>query len=443
MEYKISRFIVFSEPTINEKFQIVYSTRTTQLLLLSVKIVNQLLNGDFSFDQTIFNQLVNSEMLVDKNEDELKTILTQNKKAVDNYKTLYFVLQPTAACQLGCDYCGQAHSKDQFSDHFYPRILQRLEGKLMLNPAYNKLEIGWFGSEPLMAFSQIQKITPKLIELAKKYDCDYYSKVVTNGLSLKKNIFVKLSKLGIKKIEVTLDGSAKYHDARRHTKSGEPTFDLIFNNLLSIFSMPDFEDYGIDITIRCNVDATNHVGVEELINLLAEHKLQEKISKFYVAPIHAWGNDAHKISLEKQTFADREIEWFMLLLEKGFKLGIIPSVRTKVVCMAVNKNSEIVDAFGNIFNCTETPYVPAYAQSDYLMGNIRYPDEMISPKKDQLINWHQDVLDEKFPCAKCEILPICGGACPKQWHEEISPCPSIKFNLNQRLLLHTKQVLLE
>lgn len=442
MEYKLSRYIVFSEPTMGGKYRVVYSTRTSKVLLLSNKVVHQLIEGDFSrLSKEIMVQLVASEMLVDKHENELETIINLNNQAIEKSRSLYYVIQPTAACQMGCAYCGQAHSKKNLNNAFHPRILQRLEGKLMMNPDYRRMDIGWFGSEPLLGYKHIKELSPKLIDLAKKYNCSYHAKMVTNGMSLKKNVFLTLVKLGVERFEITLDGTAEYHDARRHTKDGKKTFDIIFKNLKEIFSLPDYESYGADIVIRCNVDSTNHQGVEDLIDLLVEHNMHKKIAKFYVAPIHSWGNDAHKLSLEKQAFAQREIEWFLTLMKKGFPVGLMPDQAQRIVCMAVKKDAEIIDAFGNVYNCTEIPYVPGYEKSDYLLGNIRFPDETIAEKHDPLVNWNQDVLDNKFPCSSCRILPICGGSCPKQWHENNSPCPSIKYNIEERMLLYANQIL--
>jgi uncharacterized protein len=31
------------------------------------------------------------------------------------------------------------------------------------------------------------------------------------------------------------------------------------------------------------------------------------------------------------------------------------------------------------------------------------------------------------------FLPVCGGSCPKHWGEGDPPCPSYKFNIQQRL----------
>lgn len=33
-------------------------------------------------------------------------------------------------------------------------------------------------------------------------------------------------------------------------------------------------------------------------------------------------------------------------------------------------------------------------------------------------------------------MPVCGGGCPKSWKEGIKPCPSTKFNIKDKLLLH-------
>jgi hypothetical protein len=40
-----------------------------------------------------------------------------------------------------------------------------------------------------------------------------------------------------------------------------------------------------------------------------------------------------------------------------------------------------------------------------------------------------------FGCSRCPLLPVCGGACPKEWIEGRAPCPSSKRNIAQRLLL--------
>ena len=202
---------------------------------------------------------------------------------------------------------------------------------------------------------------------------DYSAKVVTNGLSLKENIFLELvQEHNVHKIEITLDGIDVYHDQRRHTKSGEATFEIIFNNLMNICNLPNFEELGCQISLRCNVDYQNYEGVSPLIQLLSEKGLHKKLSYFYPVGVYSWGgNDAHERSLTKEAFAEKEIDWLIEMIQAGFKPSILPG-RVKEVCIAVSNDSDMYDAFGNIFNCTEVSYTSFYDNTPYVLGNLRF-----------------------------------------------------------------------
>lgn len=433
--YKLSRYTVFSEPVHQGAYQILYSTRTARTVLLRSEVAKQLQSGMLQeLTDATRTQLLDNEVLVPQTENELETILGRNIKAADDTDTLYYVIQPTAACQLGCGYCGQQHTKDALKEDMYSAILERIITKLKNNPEYTKVHVGWFGAEPLMGLRHMKTLTAFIRGIAEDFGCTYSASIVTNGMSLKKNIFITLAELGINDIDITLDGTAEYHDQRRHLKNGGKSFEIIFNHLLSIFNMPNYKDYGVEISIRCNVDNDNYQGVADLIDLLASHNFQSKIGSFYVAPIHSWGNDAHLQALEKDNMGDLEINLMIQLYKLNFPFSLIPNETQPVVCMVVQKDAELVDAHGNVFNCTEIPYVPIYEESDYKLGNLKFGADTISDRR-PLSNWNDDIRNAKFPCHGCRILPICGGACPKSWHEGNSPCPSIKFNIEDRLLI--------
>src|SRR5262249_35692141 len=143
----------------------------------------------------------------------------------------------------------------------------------------------------------------------------------------------------------------------------------IFNNVLTILSRPDYDTLNARISIRCNVDARNHEGVIPLIRLFAQNNILHKLS-FYVAPIHSWGNDAHKISLEPEDFANKEIDWIIEMFKQTGPRNILPGLN-RVVCLAVTEDGELVDAHGNFYNCTEISYVPSYEGTDLILGNVK------------------------------------------------------------------------
>jgi len=299
--YKLSKYIIISDSIGKKNQYIIYSTRSTTFVIISKETVDLLLAENFSnVEQSTFRELENCQIIIKKEENELKIILDKYKNAINDNDTLYFVIQPTAQCQLGCHYCGQKHSKNYLTQSDYPLILNRIEEKLEMNSKYKNIQIGWFGAEPLLGLKSMEILTNQIKELASKYQCSYTSKITTNGLSLKPDVYNRLIDLAIKKIEITLDGTAATHDQRRYTKKGNATFDIIFDNILSCIHSPRFNPLSTQLVIRCNVDKNNHQDVYNLIDLLDQHQLQDKIDEFYLAPIHSWGNDAHLQALEKK-----------------------------------------------------------------------------------------------------------------------------------------------
>lgn len=435
MDYKFSFYTVVTDPLSDGSGKrIIFATRTARSLMVTEALYAKIQQGAWDqIAEATFQKLREFQIVVPADEDELAAVIGRSFEAVDRIDGLYCVIQPTAMCQLGCGYCGQRHTKDYLTPAATSKILERIEGKLQTG-AYKALSIGWFGSEPLMGLAQIRDMTPKLIDLAARYNCTYGAKMTTNGLSLKEPIFVEcVTKHKINKIEITLDGTAEYHDARRHTKEGLSSFNLIFNNLLKVTGRPDFKQLGCELSVRCNVDARNHESVVPLIRQLAAHNLQDKISYFYVAPIHSWGNDAHLLSLTKEQFADLEIDWLLEQHKAGFNPGLLPGLNP-VVCLSVTPQAEVYDAFGNVFDCTEVPYVPAYEGTEYQLGNLNNGLDTISPHR-PLLSFHQEVRDGELPCSTCKMLPVCGGGCPKSWREEIAPCPVTKYNIKDKLAL--------
>jgi uncharacterized protein len=390
--------------------------------------------GNFDqLDAQSLDRLKDVHIIVDADFDELKSIIDENKRVIANDKTLYQVISPSGNCQLGCDYCGQVHTKDLISEDFSQKILQRVANNITLKQ-YNRLFIGWFGAEPLMGLRSLKSLSTQFMKLAEDHKLKYVAQMVTNGLSLKKHIFYDLAiNYKVKNFEITLDGTQEHHDIRRHTKLKKKTFDLIFRNLKDIVNDERFQATGANIVIRCNVDQSNYRSTFDLIDLLEKENILNHIS-FYTAPIHSWGNDAHLKSLTLDDYSAFQIEEFITLMNKNHQFAVLPGKKKHIVCTSLKDNAEVFDAYGDVYNCTEISQVPAYENDDFFKVGKLY-DESYSNKKRPYSDWNDEVLAKDFPCGDCRILPICGGACPKLWKENISPCPAIKYNIENRLLL--------
>lgn len=46
--------------------------------------------------------------------------------------------------------------------------------------------------------------------------------------------------------------------------------------------------------------------------------------------------------------------------------------------------------------------------------------------------WNDEIGADTVGCSSCVFMPTCGGSCPKAWHEGHPPCPSYKFNIQDR-----------
>lgn len=438
---KLSRFHVASPAVLRGRFRVLYSTRSQQSHLVSVDLYHRLMDGQLdALDTATRAALAASQLLVPAGEDELTAVVDENRAAIATDTTLFYAIAPSADCQLGCDYCGQAHTKTKMAEDSQVHVLARLYKKLDRDPRYRRVQVGWFGAEPLTGLGSILALSAELTRETMERGLAYDAKIVTNGLALTADVFFQLQEqCAVKAFEVTLDGTERFHDARRFTKKGHASYRLIMRNLEAIVADPRFVPGAAKLIIRCNVDARNHVGAEELVDELATRGLLQHVT-FYISPIHSWGNTAHLGALDQRTYAHFEIDILRRLMDRKVHVQLVPAGRKKIVCMSLKRDAELVDAYGDVYNCSEVSQVAAYAEVKMYkldpLGSAQTPLLGKRPFSD----WNDAILTHETPCGQCSILPICGGACPKLWREGLSPCPALKENLADRLVLQLAQL---
>ena len=442
MNFVTSRYLAFSEPFDDQKGKlkrILFSTRTSATVLIDDSAIQKILDNNYTdFDDELLDLLFSMEIIIPENENEFEEIMIQNNSLLDVNSHLDLTIQPTANCQLGCHYCAQEHSKNNMNNDVYARTLERVTSKLE-SKKFKNLSVTWYGGEPLNALSQLKKISTEIIELCKINNVEYDGSIITNGLSLKPNIFKDLYlNHNVLHYQITLDGTAEHHDKRRMTKKGEHTFNIIFKNIIDIINLDCYQEKVKEpILIRTNIDKTNLNSIKDLVDLFAENDAQGKI-QFSFAPIVDWGDKKYGTidGFTKRDFADIEIDLLLYAHQKGFLIdtSLVPK-REFMPCMVVAKDSEVFDAFGNVYPCYEFTYTPAYNEDKHKIGNLLdknfIPNDLATTR-----NWYNDIRKEDFAnCNKCELLPVCGGGCVKNWYNDETGCPSFKFNISDRLLI--------
>lgn len=441
MKFKLSKYIHFSKDAdvLPDNF-FLYATRTGSALELKNKYYEPIIEQNWnSLSPNVLRSLLAAEAIVPDSENELDYVLHQNKENVkdNDEKTLSFTIQPTANCQFGCHYCGQVHTKQVSNSTTNAAICDRIIKKIeTLKKTIKTLGITWYGGEPLTGLSSIEEMSSTLISYCSANNINYEAFMVTNGLNLKLQTFKKLvSQFKITGFQITLDGTAEFHDLRRMLKTGGPTFDIIVKNLKEIVHSSFFSKHRPGINIRCNVDGQNKDNVFNLIDLLDQNGILEKTS-FYTAPIHDWGDTKGTLvnGISREEYALFEIDVFLKLKELGKLNSQIIPLRVQNVCMVVSSTSEVYDAHGNVSTCWEIPYTPAYDNTSYYSGNI-LKDKEVDTSKATMREWYDEIPTNESWCKSCKFLPVCGGSCPKHWYDGVPGCPSFKQNIDERLFL--------
>jgi uncharacterized protein len=279
----------------------------------------------------------------------------------------------------------------------------------------------------------------KIIDIADKNGINYSSMIVTNGWNLTEETARKLVKARVGTVQVTLDGPPEYHDTRRCLKGGQPTFEKICANLLSIV-----DKFRLFFSIRVNIDSRNRDKMKELIDVLYKKGLSGKRNLgLYFAPVEALTIGCHScasVTMGKAEYALLEADLYRYALEHNLT-GIPHPPHQYGICAACRPKGFVFIPNGDIHKCWDTVMQPEYRvgtvfDTDVIKENMEYKKWLDwSPFKNDL-------------CRNCKILPNCAGFCGyktiygehTQGEAAASPCPGWKNNIAQRLFLKAEKM---
>ena len=172
--------------------------------------------------------------------------------------SLHLVLATTMDCNFACPYCYENRRKGKMSIAVQDAIVQFIEANI--NNGVHKLDVTWYGGEPLLYPDIVESLAARIRSLADRSGCELTMYMVTNGYLFTPDLVELIDRIGVVKVQITLDGLKEHHDSRRHLRDGRGTFDKIVENLRL------FEEYAIRVDIRMNVDNENcrdYIGLQQ------------------------------------------------------------------------------------------------------------------------------------------------------------------------------------
>lgn len=324
-------------------------------------------------------------------------------------------------CNMSCDYCfycDVANKRSQESFGFMSeQTLKNIIRKTMLR-AQGAISYAYQGGEPTLRGVEFFE---KAVQLQKQYNKNgirVYNAFQTNGYHIDDKwcrFFAENHFL----VGVSVDGIEKTHDAYRHDRMGNGTYERV---LQATKLMDEFEvDYNI-LTVA-NRKVANHIQ-----EIYQSYKRNGWKYQQYIACLEPLGEEHEKkeYSLPKKQYGIFLTELFEMWYE-DWKRGEEPYIRQFDNYMGIIKGYQaeacdlrgicgiqnVVEADGSVYPCD------FYMLDEYKIGNFNEDclDE-IDRKREE--NGFVEQSKKLNPgCRECRYTKLCNGGC--QRHREAVP----------------------
>jgi uncharacterized protein len=137
------------------------------------------------------------------------------------------VLQPTPYCNINCDYCYLGSRDDRRL--MAREVVDAIRDKLFLRLAPDASPtIVWHAGEPTVAPVAWYEYADRQLRAAAPPAAVF--SIQTNGISIS-DAWIDFLRHHETRIGMSIDGPQRFHDARRKTRAGTPTWTLVMRNL--------------------------------------------------------------------------------------------------------------------------------------------------------------------------------------------------------------------
>jgi len=370
--------------------------------------MNKVRNNESISNDGFLNELIEKGYLTDEKE-ESKLFRSKYLDFIDSRDDdeiqLFFV--PNYSCNFACSYCYQdeyAPSKgllnNEIVDSFFTYIQKEFAGK--------RKYITVFGGEPLLNSPKQKELITYLILKANAAQIGVC--FVTNGYTLVEYIDI-LKQTHIREIQITMDGTADFHNARRFLKGGAGTFDKIVegvdvciaNNLTvnlrmvidkdNVDNLTDLAQFAIDKKWTSSPFFKTQIGRNYEL-----HHCQSAIDKLYT-----------RVSLYEKLYAlTKQYPHILEFYKPAYSISKFLSENGSLPdplfdsCPAC-KTEWAFDYTGNIYPCTAT-----VGKEDESLGTF-YPE--IKLIKELVDVWETRDVASIPECKDCSVQLACGGGC--------------------------------
>lgn len=380
-KYKLSAYNLYISKNNNI---VIFNTRTSNIVELESPMIIE----------EYVEDLLRLGMIVTKETNELKQLKEEynNRSLVCN--SFNAIIAVTQDCQCRCFYCYEEHPKVYMDDRTKSSLVELVKKHASLG---EKINIVWYGGEPLLDFQTIVELTTKFQSICKKYDVKYSAQMISNAYGFDNRMISQIDDLDIKEVQITLDGLREEHNKRRPVIGDKDPFETIINNILQINSKSH-----TNIKVRINVDKNNSEEAYRVIDLLKDYNLEHfDITLGMLKTFGCTGHCTRCNSLfSMKEFANEYVRFRDYLKINGFekacsKMQPIPKMNA---CTLDSPNSYVIGPDGECYKC-----ISQVGEKEHSIGNVNTGFDEEAHKQFSAFNFES--------CRHCKYLPICRGGC--------------------------------
>lgn len=355
----------------------------------------------------VYPQLMEKKMLVPISVNEYELANLKYFQIAFSNDVLDITIIPTDACNFNCPYCYQENRQNQFLDNEnVDKILKFLERNARY---YKKVQIQWFGGEPLLMKDMIISFMEKAKSICNKYKVPMLGQMTSNGYLLDLETFQALLKYNVVHYQITVDGNRETHNKQRPHKTENDSFDRIMENLLCI-AENEKRYYRIALRVNITKDILNNMN--EYLDTLAPFAGNDRFQIHWQYVKDYGGEQVHLLDDRRINESKYFTEFIDLATKRN--LGSFSYMLFGVgdgLCEAPRKNAYLIDHEAKLHKCS----IALYDEESKDINNIGYIDErgiaVIEPEKEAFWLIRNEVPKE---CQECIYFPLCmAQTCPK------------------------------
>lgn len=391
---------------------VIYNAATDQLVALTPQLANIFNEGKAAPEKIkaqhaeLYDHLLQKGIFVCDDADETEAYIRKREEYERSSGEYTITINPTLACNMSCWYCYESHKNMPAMSADVKQSVLLLIDKLLADNKLKKLNLSFFGGEPLLYFD---KVVVDIVNHAKMqckaFDAKLSIHFTTNAYLLTDSVLKQLEGLDVS-FQITIDGGKQVHDSVRKTKGGEPTYARIVEHIHQTLSR------GFSVGVRFNYTAKSIPSFIDVVKDFS-HLQQEQKQLVNFTFQRVWQDnegDADQVGQQVEHI-ERAFEQAGLFVNNA-KSYIVP------YCYADGVNTAVVNYNGDLFKCTARDFAPKSKEGTLAAdGTLRWNERL---RKRMSIRHGSDT------CLQCRIYPICHGGCSQMKLEapdDISSCP--------------------